>query len=135
MITPPNISLLLADDHAIMRKGLALFLEQQPDMQVIAQADNGQEAVTLYRQYAPDVALLDLRMPILGGVEALTAIRAEFPAARVILLTTYDTDEDIYRGAAGRSAGLSPQRHFRRGTAGHHSSCASRASPHFPFHW
>ncbi len=67
-------------------------------MTVVAEAGNGHEAVALYRQYQPDVALLDLRMPELGGVEAIAAIRAEFPDARLIVLTTYDGDEDIYQG-------------------------------------
>lgn len=67
-------------------------------MEIVAEASNGREAVELFRQYQPDVALLDLRMPELCGVAAITAIRAEFPAARLIVLTTYDGDEDIYRG-------------------------------------
>jgi two-component system, NarL family, response regulator len=93
-----SIRLLLADDHPVVRQGLALILDSEEDMTVVAQASNGQEAADLFRQYQPDVALLDLRMPLLNGVEATAAIRAEFPTACIILLTTYDGDEDIYQG-------------------------------------
>ncbi|MBD2256035.1 response regulator transcription factor [Pseudanabaena sp. FACHB-2040] len=93
-----SIRLLLADDHPVVRQGLALILDSEEDMAVVAQASNGQEAADLFRQHQPDVALLDLRMPLLNGVEATAAIRAEFPTACIILLTTYDGDEDIYQG-------------------------------------
>ncbi|MBD0334080.1 MAG: response regulator transcription factor [Cyanobacteria bacterium Co-bin13] len=96
--SPNPIRLLLADDHPVVRQGLALILDSEEDMTVIAQASNGQEAADLFRQHQPDIALLDLRMPLLNGVEATTAIRSEFPAACIILLTTYDGDEDIYQG-------------------------------------
>ena len=91
------IRLLLADDHAILREGLALLLDNQPDMTVVGEADNGLEAVSLYRQHRPDVALLDLSMPQMSGVEAIVAIRQEFPLARLVVLTTYDGDESIFR--------------------------------------
>jgi two-component system NarL family response regulator len=74
-------------------------------MEVIAQGLNGQQAIDLFRQHRPDVTLIDLRMPILGGVEAITAIRREFPDARVIVLTTYDGDEDIYRSLQAGAKG------------------------------
>ncbi len=93
-----NIRVLLADDHPVMRQGLALILDNENDMTVVDQAGNGQEAVALFRRHRPDVTLLDLRMPVMGGVEAITAIRAESPSARLVLLTVYDGDEDIYRG-------------------------------------
>ncbi|MBD2020741.1 response regulator transcription factor, partial [Leptolyngbya sp. FACHB-36] len=80
------IRILLADDHPPLRKGLALILNSEDDMTIVAEAGNGREAVALFRQYQPDVALLDLRMPELSGVEAITAIRAEFPDARLIVL-------------------------------------------------
>ena len=92
------IRILLADDHPPLRKGLALILDNEDDMAVVAEAGNGHEAVALYRQHQPDVALLDLRMPELNGVEAIATIRAEFADARLIILTTYDGDEDIYQG-------------------------------------
>lgn len=90
--------ILLADDHPVLREGLALILDNQPDMTVVGQANNGREAIELFAQLQPNVTLMDLRMPEMGGVEALTAICAQDEAACVILLTTYDGDEDIYRG-------------------------------------
>jgi len=102
-----SIRILLADDHPVVREGLALILDNEDDMTVTSQASNGYEAVELFRQQHPDVALLDLRMPGLSGVEVITAIRTEFPDAHIILLTTYDGDEDIYQGLrAGAKAYL-----------------------------
>lgn len=93
-----SLRILLADDHPILREGLALILDNQPDMTVVGHASNGREAIEQFCQLQPDVTLMDLRMPEIGGVEALTAIRTQFPTACIILLTTYDGDEDIYRG-------------------------------------
>src|SRR5579864_6515782 len=92
------IRVLIADDHALVRRGLVLMLRYEPDMEAVAEAGNGREAVELYRLHRPDVTLMDVRMPEMDGVEAITAIRSEFPAARLILLTTFAGDEDIYRG-------------------------------------
>lgn len=93
-----TIRVLIADDHAIFRQGLATIISRDPDMIVIAQAENGKQAIALFRQHQPDVTLMDLRMPEVEGVEAISAIRAESKSARIIVLTTYDSDEDIYRG-------------------------------------
>ena len=92
-----RIRILVAEDHLVARVGVTTIVNMQPDMMVVAEASNGQQAVELYRQHAPDVALLDMRMPGMGGVEAAMAIRAEFPAAKMIALTTYGGDEDIRR--------------------------------------
>lgn len=89
--------LLIVDDHLVVRMGLRSMIDSQPDMEVVAEAANGHEAVPLYRQHQPDVVLLDLRMPQLNGVETTVAIRKEFPEALIIVLTTYDGDENIYR--------------------------------------
>ncbi len=100
-----SIRVLIADDHAIFRQGLATIISRDPDMVVIAQAENGQQAIDLFREHQPDVTLMDLRMPEVEGVEAITAIRAEFKPARIIVLTTYDSDEDIYRGLQAGAKG------------------------------
>lgn len=92
------IRILIADDHPIVRAGLAALIARRDDMTVVGEGENGQEAVELYRRHRPDVALIDLRMPQMDGIEAIRAIRAEYPDARCILLTTFDGDEDIYRG-------------------------------------
>ena len=91
------IRILIADDHPIVRAGLRALIEDRPGLQVVAEAATGVEAVELALRHRPDILLLDLRMPALDGVAALEAIRREWPAARVIVLTTYDDDEDIYR--------------------------------------
>jgi two-component system NarL family response regulator len=102
-----TIRILVAEDHLVARVGVSAIVNMQSDMTVVAEAANGQQALELYRKHLPDVALLDMRMPIMSGVEAATAIRAEFPHARMIALTTYGGDEDIRRAlAAGVQAYL-----------------------------
>ena len=102
-----KIRILVAEDHLVARVGVTTIVSMQPDMEVVAEASNGQQAVELYQQYRPDVALLDLRMPVMTGVEAAQAIRREDPHARMIALTTYGGDEDIRRAlAAGVQAYL-----------------------------
>jgi two-component system NarL family response regulator len=90
-------SVLIADDHPIVREGLAAVINRRPDMQVIAEASNGQEAVEKYMTESPDVALLELRLPLIGGVDAVMSICAKAPAARLVVFTTYYGEEDIYR--------------------------------------
>jgi len=92
-----KIRILVAEDHLVARVGVTTIVNMQPDMEVVAEASNGQQAVEMFRAHRPDVALLDLRMPVMGGVAAALAIRAEFPLARMIALTTYGGDEDIRR--------------------------------------
>jgi DNA-binding NarL/FixJ family response regulator len=109
MTTTPtrSIRLLIADDHPIVLNGLAAILNAQPHITVVDQANNGREAIEQFRQHQPDVAIVDLRMPEVGGVEAIETIRAEFPDACFIMLTIYDGDEDIFRGfRAGAKAYL-----------------------------
>jgi DNA-binding NarL/FixJ family response regulator len=107
-MSPENpIRVMIVDDHPVIRTGLALMLKYEPNMEAVGEARNGREAVALFRQCRPDVTLMDLRMPDMDGAEAITVIRAECPMARIILLTTYDGDEDIYRGLrAGAKAYL-----------------------------
>jgi DNA-binding NarL/FixJ family response regulator len=88
---------LLVDDHALLRTGVANIINQEPDLRVVAEAGNGLEAIEAYEQHRPDVMLLDLRMPVLEGVEVVRRVRERDPGARVIVLTTYDTDDEITR--------------------------------------
>lgn len=96
---------MVVDDQAVVRQGFVALINTVPDMAVIVEATTGQQAVELYREHRPDVTLMDLRMPGTSGVEAITIIRREFPAARIIVLTTYDGDEDIYRSLQAGAQG------------------------------
>lgn len=105
-VTQP-IRLLIADDHPIVRDGLASILNKQSGMTVVAQVSNGKEVVEQFRIQQPDVGIVDLQMPEMGGAEAIATVRAEFPDACFIMLTVYDGDEDIYQGfRAGAKAYL-----------------------------
>jgi two-component system, NarL family, response regulator len=107
------IRVLIADDHPVVRMGVAFLVSEQPQLHLVAQAASGEEAVRLYGEHRPDVVLMDLRMPGLDGVAAISALRALDPDARIVILTTFDGEEDIYRGLrAGAKAYLlkdSPQ--------------------------
>jgi two-component system NarL family response regulator len=91
------IRVLIADDHPVVREGLAALINRRPDMTVVAEASNGRELVAEFMRHRPDVALVDLRMPEMDGADAIVALRERAPSARVIVLTTYDDDEDIQR--------------------------------------
>jgi DNA-binding NarL/FixJ family response regulator len=91
------IRILSCDDHPLFRQGIAALLATQPDMSLVAEASNGRDALHQYRTHLPDITLMDLQMPEMNGMEALTAIRAEFPDARVIVLTTYTGDVQVLR--------------------------------------
>ena len=92
------IRILVVEDHGIVRQGIISILEQQNNFQVVAEAKHGLEALELHQDLQPDITLMDLRMPRLEGVDAIARIRDQSPDANIIILTTYDTDEDIYRG-------------------------------------
>ena len=96
---------MVIDDQAVVRQGFVALINTVADMEVVAQGINGQQAIDLYREHKPDITLIDLRMPVVGGVEAIAAIRKEFPDARLIVLTTYDGDEDIYRSLQAGAKG------------------------------
>ena len=101
------IRVLIADDHPVVRQGLATMIKYESDLELVGEASNGRETLELFRLYQPDVALIDLRMPEMNGVEEIASIHYEFPDARIVILTTYDGDEDIYRGLqAGAKAYL-----------------------------
>lgn len=92
-----KIHVLCVDDHPLVRKGIAAILSNEADMALVAEAENGREAVECFRKLQPDVTLMDLRMPVLDGIGAVKLIRAEFPNARIIALTSFDGDQDVYR--------------------------------------
>lgn len=96
---------MVIDDQAVVRQGFVALVNTVADMAVVAEGTDGQQALDLYRLHRPDVTLMDLRMPKMGGVEAITAIRKEFRDARLIVLTTYDGDEDIYRSLQAGAQG------------------------------
>jgi len=91
------IRILTVDDHALLRKGIAALVNAEPDMKLIAEASTGVEAIKQFKQYRPDVTLMDLQMPDMGGIEAIIGIRNEFPDARIIVLTTYAGDVQVVR--------------------------------------
>ena len=96
---------MIADDHPVVCKGLAAMIQAERGMEVVGEASNGKELLDMFRKHSPDVTLIDLRMPGMGGVEAIRAIRREFPTAGIIILTTYKGDEDIYRGLEAGAQG------------------------------
>src|SRR5512140_2708476 len=102
---PEAIRILIAEDHAVVRDGLAAVLKFEPDMAVVGLAKNGHEAVLRFREFRPDVVLMDLAMPELDGAGAILAIRAEFPDARILVLTTYDNDESVFRALENGAQG------------------------------
>jgi DNA-binding NarL/FixJ family response regulator len=105
MAEPPQIRVLSVDDHPLLREGIAMIINSQQDMTMIAQASNAAEAIRHYRDYRPDVTLMDLRLPDLSGIDAMIAIRAEFPEARIIMLTTFEGDVEIKRALEAGARG------------------------------
>jgi len=100
-----RIRVLSVDDHPLLREGIVALVNAQSDMVVVAQAGNGREAVEQYRAHKPDVTLMDLRLPDMSGVDALAAIRNEFPEARIVMLTTFEGDVEIQRALAAGARG------------------------------
>ena len=94
---PASIRILVVDDHPVVRQGVAVLMSTQSDMTLVAEASNGREAIQQFRAYRPDVTLMDLQMPEMNGLDALIAIRGEFPDAKIIVLTTYAGDVQILR--------------------------------------
>jgi two-component system NarL family response regulator len=104
------IRILIVDDHFIVRMGLKGVLNMQPDMQVVAEAEDGPEAIGRFREHRPDVALVDLRMPGMSGTDAIAAIRAEFPDARLIAVSAFEGDELVYRAFQAGARGYVPKK-------------------------
>jgi DNA-binding NarL/FixJ family response regulator len=97
MSAPGRIRVLSVDDHPLLHEGLATIIKNQTDLSLVAEASNGREAIQRFREHKPDVTLMDLRLPDMGGIDAMTAIRSEFPEARIIILTTFAGDVEIQR--------------------------------------
>ena len=105
MSSKSKIRIFSVDDHPLLREGIAAIINSQDDMVIVAQASTGHEAIRLFREYRPDVTLMDLRMPDISGIDALSAILGEFPDARIVMLTTFEGDVEIQRSLAAGARG------------------------------
>ena len=113
-----RIRILAVDDHPIVREGIAALIAIQPDMILVGEASDGREAIQQFRTHRPDVTVMDLQMPEMNGLDALIAIRNEFPDAKIIMLTTYKSDSSDRSGAQGRCSGLSVEECSAQGITG-----------------
>jgi DNA-binding NarL/FixJ family response regulator len=102
---PENIRVLVVDDHPLMREGIVAVIEKEPDISVVGEANDGQEAIAAYDRCRPDVTLMDLQMPAMNGIEAIRAIRSQFPHARFVVLTTYQGDVQALRALKAGATG------------------------------
>jgi DNA-binding NarL/FixJ family response regulator len=101
----PRIRIMAVDDHPLIRSGLRAVIASEPDMEMVGEAANGEEAIDRYREERPDIVLMDLRMPVMDGLAATLAILREFPDAKIVALTTYEGDEDIHRALSAGARG------------------------------
>jgi len=103
--TSEKLRIIVVDDHTVMRAGVVALLASEPSIEIVGEAENGRDALALVERHEPDLALIDLRMPVLDGVETTTRIVASHPRTRVLILTTYDTDAEIERGVEAGAIG------------------------------
>ena len=112
--SPSLIRVLTVDDHALLREGIAALVNAEPDMELVAEASNGEEAIKQFRRHHPDVTLMDIQMPNLNGTEAIDRIRNEFPNAKIIVLSTYSGDVQVLRAIKAGARGYILKGHVRR---------------------
>jgi DNA-binding NarL/FixJ family response regulator len=105
MNEPPRIRVFCVDDHPLLREGIITLINNQPDMQVVGEASTGQKAIEGFREHQPDIALMDIRLPDMSGIDVMIAIRKEFPEARIIMLTTSEGDVEIQRALEAGASG------------------------------
>jgi DNA-binding NarL/FixJ family response regulator len=105
MSARPPIRVLSVDDHPLLREGIAAIINSQPDMKMVSQAATGRDAIQQFRQHRPDVTLMDLRLPDISGIDAMIAIRSDFPDARIVMLTTFEGDVEIQRALEAGARG------------------------------
>ena len=113
-LDPGLIRIFTVDDHALLREGIAALVDAEPDMKLVAEASNGEEAIEKFRLHRPDVTLMDLQMPGMNGIEAITRIQAEFSGARIIVLTTYTGDVQVLRALKAGARGYILKGHVHR---------------------
>jgi DNA-binding NarL/FixJ family response regulator len=111
---PGSIRILAVDDHPLLREGIAALVKGEPDMELVAEASDGEEAIEQFRRYRPDVTLMDLQMPNLNGTEAISRIRNEFPNAKIIILSTYSGDVQVLRAIKAGARGYIVKAHVHR---------------------
>ena len=125
-----QIRVAIADDHPVVREGISALVKSQKDMRVVSEAANGRQALQQFLRHRPDILLLDLRMPEMNGIEAIQAILKKAPEAKIIVLSTYSGDEDIYQALQGWCQSISVEGFSSRAVARIHSGCVQRATEH-----